>query len=201
MSRKKLLIIVLVAVASVSAILCYLYISGQEPVKGYLDMLGEFVTANYILFLGAGAVGLFILFALFIISRTRGKQPEPAPQPPAGPQQVSQLSAPVLIPPAPPPAEHTPPSVPRVIPKGIKLDEDEKERILEIVKELESRVNKIRIESLRERERRWYNMVRMQIVDAKTSVEMGEFDRVSRNLGNIELFMKMIELHTTSKLA
>lgn len=79
------------------------------------------------------------------------------------------------------------------------LSRDEKEKLLRIVKALEGKISKIDIAKLREKDRQWYNKARLEIVDSKTNIEQGELGKAMRNLNNIELFMRMIELNTTSK--
>ncbi len=71
--------------------------------------------------------------------------------------------------------------------------------IMGVVKDLEGKVDAIDIESLRDKEKKWYNKVRYQIASIKKSVDNGDFEKAKRNLNDAELFMKMLELNAASE--
>ncbi len=70
--------------------------------------------------------------------------------------------------------------------------------LMSIVRELETRVEGIDIESLGENERKWYNKVRLQIESVKRSIDGGDFKKAHRHVNDAELYMKMLELNTAS---
>jgi hypothetical protein len=71
--------------------------------------------------------------------------------------------------------------------------------LMGMVKDLEGKVDAIDFESLRERERKWYNKVKLQIEGIKTSVDKGEFSQAKRNLNDAEMFVKMLELNAVNE--
>jgi PGF-pre-PGF domain-containing protein len=152
----------------------YQKIKLSGPPKGYLDMFLEWVMINYVLASVGAAIIVFLLAVVVIKWKVLAKQLPAMPD--------------VGI-----------PSGGEVI-RAIKKTPDELiDSISGMVKELETRVDKIDMESLRDREKKWYNKVKMQIEGIKKNVDKGEFDKAKRNLNDAELFMKMLELNASSE--
>jgi len=141
------------------------------PAKGYLDMFLEWIMINYVLASAAAAIIVFSLSFLFIKRKVLAKELPEMPGVPTGGEVVTAIK---------------------------KAPDEVMDTITAVVKELEAKVDEIDIDTLRERERKWYNKVKLQIENIKKSVEKGEFDKAKRNLNDAELFMKMLELNTAS---
>jgi hypothetical protein len=73
-----------------------------------------------------------------------------------------------------------------------------RETLMGIVRELETKVDKIDIENSRESERKWYNKVKLQMENIKRSIDGGELHKAKRHLNDAELYMKMLELNSAS---
>ncbi len=141
------------------------------PAKGYLDMFLEWIMINYVLASATAAIIVFSLSFLFIKRKVLAKELPEMPEVPTGGEVVRAIK---------------------------KAPDEVMDSIMGVVKELEAKVDEIDIDTLRERERKWYNKVKLQIENIKKSVEKGEFDKAKRNLNDAELFMKMLELNTAS---
>ncbi len=80
----------------------------------------------------------------------------------------------------------------------MRAGEEAIDNLMSIIRELETRVEKIDFENLGDNERKWYNKVRLQIENIKRSVDGGEFKKAQRHANDAELYMKMLELHSAS---
>jgi len=134
-------------------------------------MFLEWIMINYVLASAAAAIIVFSLSFLFIKRKVLAKELPEMPGVPTGGEVVTAIK---------------------------KAPDEVMDTITAVVKELEAKVDEIDIDTLRERERKWYNKVKLQIENIKKSVEKGEFDKAKRNLNDAELFMKMLELNTAS---
>ena len=142
----------------------------EAPEPGYLDSFMQWMIANYIMVIIASALIVSIM-STFLLRKRISSLVKGMPKMPSGGDVVKGV----------------------VREGGMTFDS-----LMAIVRDLEGRIDAIDIESLRENEKKWYNRIKVQIEYMKKSIQKGDFERAKRNLNDAELYMKIMELSSSS---
>jgi hypothetical protein len=71
--------------------------------------------------------------------------------------------------------------------------------MMSLLQEMERAVDSVNPATFRERERKWYNGVKLKLGEMKRSMEKGDIEGARRSLNDAELFLKMLELNAANE--